>query len=484
MIRAAILCRVSTEGQRDNTSLPEQRRILTEICDRQGWAWEAFDEVESGGAGLANRPVLAALMGRIAAGEFERLVVLVPDRLSRAGVGELEQIAAALAKVGARLVTTSGEIDPADPDQGFMLDVQAVIAKREREVTRRRTISGRDARVREGGFGGHPVPFGWRRVYATDGSSHFEIDPGPAALVREVFERYAAGVEGQARIADALGLQQTRVKYLLANPRYAGLEHWRRLSYRDYDRPAITVQSQAFPAIVSVELWERCQAVKDRKRNKGSGTRGPGKWPLSGILRCDRCGSPCYYWGDGRGEGLRYYACRDRACRPKTYWRTEEAHAAVLDALPSMLVHLADAAAELPEGDGRANALRARLAELAAEEDKLWREHLAGMPGDRYRRLAAAQDEARRQIEAQLAEIERQERQARAVPTGGDDMAAIIGRADRLDRDGLRLLFAGLLDRVTLAAEGGEVRRAGRLYRLPVVSAATLVDGRSWVTPK
>jgi site-specific DNA recombinase len=491
MINAAILCRVSTEGQRENTSLADQRRILTELADRQGWAWEVFDEVESGGAGVANRPVLAQILGRIAAGEFQRLVVLVPDRLSRAGVGELEQISATLARVGARLVTQAGEIDPSNLDHGLILDMQGVMAKNERLRIRDRTIRGREAIAKAGGFTGHPVPFGWRRVWQSDGSTVIEVDEVAAAVVRGMFEAYATGSVGAVSIANDLNARGitlhgrpwsgVAVRRILASNLYQGVQEWRAPRRQHAtDLPRFHVASTAFPAIVNPDLWQACAAVRSRR---ASAPKPPsaGDWPLTGILRCPECdGSMAASMAGTKVAGgpYWYYRCGRSACKRGRMVRADVAHRVVFDAVGKATAWAASLPAVIADDDsGDLAGLRAQLAACDRQEKDLWRQKQAGMDEDQWRRLNGIAMEDRGRVEAAIRAAERQRPVASGAPIGEvtADPAWLDSRAD------LRELFVAVFERVILYPHGSSKRPGStgpaQGWR---VGRATLVDGHVW----
>lgn len=489
MIRAAILCRVSSEGQRDNTSLPEQERILTDLCQRNGWAFEVFREVESGGAGLANRPVLSQILGRVAAGEFQRVCVLMQDRLTRAQLGEIEQIGNTLAKVGAKLVTPSGEFDPSDPDQGFMLDINAVLAKREREVIRQRVIRGKEVIAKEGRFTGHVIPYGWRKVFAEDGSTTIVVVPEQAAAVRRAFDLYATGLHSFYQVAETLNAEghsfsdgtpwhHHRARLLLTNSRYAGLEEWRRERNKRLHKvslPGFVVPSAAFPPIIPVELWERARQVYEQRRSPVTRKRGA-SWPLSGILRCRGCGGTMRQ--DDQGDGRRYYSCLARCAKPQR-WRADLAHEAVTARLGDLLRELeaAEPPAEPTAGD-RSGELHARLAALDAAEWDLWQAKQAGkVTDDAFYRLSQRQAQERRAIEAELAAVTK--------PTATRPMLAdVAGLVEMMasadDWADLRQLFTLALQAVTLVRTSGKIRSGRHWLNKPRLASAITVDERHW----
>ena len=83
-MRTAIYCRVSTPGQKNTTSLPEQERINREKAAALGWDVSephVYHEVE-GGEDLY-RPHMDRLWDAIMRHEIDGVIVDVLDRLSR-----------------------------------------------------------------------------------------------------------------------------------------------------------------------------------------------------------------------------------------------------------------------------------------------------------------------------------------------------------------------------------------------------------------
>ena len=83
-MRTAIYCRVSTPGQKNTTSLPEQERINRAHAAQLGWDVSephVYHEVE-GGEDLY-RPCMDRLWDAIQAHEIDGVIIDVLDRLSR-----------------------------------------------------------------------------------------------------------------------------------------------------------------------------------------------------------------------------------------------------------------------------------------------------------------------------------------------------------------------------------------------------------------
>ena len=148
-----------------------------------------------------------------------------------------------------------------------------------------------------------PPPYGY---YMED--KKWLIDESAAAIVRDVFQRFADG-EGMRSIAVDIGNRGVRTRqgnapdnrfidYMLNNPTYIGMVRrspngTRAITKRDYHNDdIITVYGQHEP-IISADLWNRVQErVKQIKAAypKYAKREQPIDYMLKGITRCSACG--------------------------------------------------------------------------------------------------------------------------------------------------------------------------------------------------
>ena len=141
---------------------------------------------------------------------------------------------------------------------------------------------------------------------------HFEPDPDTAPVVRRIFEEYAAG-ERAVDIVDRLNAEgyrtingkpfsKTSVPLILKNEKYLGT-----YIYKD-----IRVEN-AFPAIVTRELFDKCEQLMKRHHRSPAAARETNSL-LTSKLFCGQCGEPMT--GDGgtgkSGKVYYYYICNKR----------------------------------------------------------------------------------------------------------------------------------------------------------------------------
>jgi DNA invertase Pin-like site-specific DNA recombinase len=251
MTRAAIYARMSTDKQSE-ASTADQVRECRRFAEREGYQVAPgliFEEAGISGASRHNRPKLLELVARI--DEWDVLVCFDFSRLARNQEDQgwirnrlrLHRRCALEASTGQDLANIGSR-------------VMGVVNEEYIEKLRADTRRGLRGRV-ERGFRAGGVPFGYRSVQEPSGRLDARGLPIPsgfrlvvheerAAIVRELFDRYAAG-EGYRALAhrlNARGVESPRgngwapsaIHPLLQNEIYRGEYIWNRSEWvKDHD---------------------------------------------------------------------------------------------------------------------------------------------------------------------------------------------------------------------------------------------------------
>jgi DNA invertase Pin-like site-specific DNA recombinase len=296
--------------------------------------------------------------------------------------------------------------------RSVMRAIVASQATQKREDVRANATRGSRGTAAQG-FWGTRSPYGYRRrvVYppgrdrileahqrkAPDEKVVLVPDESEAAIVRELYERYASGTETLASLTDWLrDIAPTRkwtrpaVRYTLTSPAYVGdVVSGRVQAETAQRRPEAewVTTRDAHPAIVSRALFAACQDVL--ARNLAWTSRVRTDWLVSGIVLC-RCGQPFVAGGGNanRPRVARSYRCvsksgivRDRCEYPGTV-KKEWLESAVLDTIAAfvshksqrarLLRHLDAALAEVRRAPkASASALEQQIAEQATVRNRL-----------------------------------------------------------------------------------------------------------------
>src|SRR6516162_4980261 len=342
---AAIYARVSSARQAKDETIGSQLAALREHAGKSRLdvpeEWVFADEGHSGATLV--RPALEALRDLSAQGCLDVVLVYSPGRLARKFAYQALLIEE-LARCGTRVEFVKGPRGDSPEDQ-LLVQFQGMFAEYEKAQLMERYRRGKAHRARTGSVNVlSGAPFGYRYVRKTDlAGACYEINQGEAALVAELFRRYAdqgATIADLARWLTGQGVRTRTGKHrwdrsviwgMLRNPAYAGtavfgktmavhqpagLNRVARLQGRSTPRAVKTVDRPreewtqiAVPAIVDQDTFARVQQrLEDNKRYAARNTKVPSL--LQGLAACTACGYG-YYRTSTRttNKKIYYYRC-------------------------------------------------------------------------------------------------------------------------------------------------------------------------------
>jgi DNA invertase Pin-like site-specific DNA recombinase len=265
---------------------------------------ETFSDIDySGYRGAKPRPGLEQLKAR----RFEFSSVIIP-RLSRFGrsMKDLVALFDLFDRDDIGLVFLDINVDTSTSQGRLLRNIMAAFAEYESDVKSDYARANQRLLAQEGRPQGPLAPYGYV-MQGSKGERTFAIDPERAGIVREIFERYAAGGEGFSRIARDLNARNVRgtkgglwtrerARTLIDNPAFVGLRAHGGETYK-----------AAWPAIVSKELWDRVRDAREFNRSKVR-PREKRRYLLSGLITCGVCGRRLQHHTVGAGR--RVYECR------------------------------------------------------------------------------------------------------------------------------------------------------------------------------
>ena len=373
MIRAVIYARYSSHAQKD-ASIEQQLRVCRQWArehDIQIVA-EYCDHAISGTSD--KRPEFLRMIKDSAKGRWERVLVYKIDRFARNRY-DSAMYKARLKKNGVKVYSVMEPIP--DGPEGILLEsvlegsAEYYSANLSQNIRRGMHDNALACKVNNGG-----LPLGLKK--GEDGK--YAIEPAGAAVVREIFEMYAAGANVTEIIAtlNSRGLRTSRgarwnknsLHTILRNERYAGVYIWKDVRIEG-----------GIPAIISKELFDAVQEQLKKVARAPAAARTDVDYMLTGKLFCGHCGSAMVgESGTGKsGRKFYYYACikrkRQKACDKKPVkkdWIEETIvrqtrERCLTDEVIAVIV---DAALELQERERDDSVLRSFEAELL--EVKRW----------------------------------------------------------------------------------------------------------------
>ncbi|TXT48536.1 MAG: recombinase [Limisphaerales bacterium] len=307
-------------------SIDAQLTELREFASREGIGIVA-ELIEKQSAKTPGRPIFDAMLKRIEAGEAEGILAWHPDRLARNSV-DGGRIIYMLDTQLIRTLKFPRSWFENTPQGKLMLHNDFGFSKYYVDSLSENTKRGLREKVRRGEFPGR-AGFGYLNDYRT---KKLVVDRARAPLVKEVFERYAAGdatldtlrqflYERGLRSSTGKSVGRSFVSQLLSNPIYYG-----------HFLYAGEVHEGSHEPIITKALFDQVDAVLNRRWRYSPAEKENAPKALLGLLRCAECG------GGITGEiqkGHTYYRCtkKNKAQRCRQPYVREEALATQLSAL-------------------------------------------------------------------------------------------------------------------------------------------------------
>jgi DNA invertase Pin-like site-specific DNA recombinase len=461
-MRVALYLRVSTARQAEkDLSIPDQRRQLKGWCDDKGLQIVA-EYVERGASATdERRPEFQRMIEDATADDGSFNVVLVHSfsRFFRDSF-QFELHRRSLEKHGVMLISITQEVSE-DPSGQMFRQICAMFDEYQSRENAKHVLRAMKENARQGYWNGGPPVYGYRAVTvecrADAIKKRLDIEPGEAAMVRDVFDHYLEG-KGLRAIAhhlnrEGLTYRKSRkftsglVHQILTCEAYAGTHYFNRTNAKTKQRkdPSEWVNF-ATPEIIERDTFDNVQArLKARRPSRTPPRIVNGPTLLTGIAKCGTCGGGMTI-RTGKGGRYRYYACNNRISEGTTTCKGRNVPMAQLDdvvleqlekrvfapdrlkALLESLIdrsrnksqELAEKAKELRNSvrtiEDKIRRLYEALAEGTVTDTDIFRQTLSGLERDREEHLRLVSSlEQRRVVPSHLLNRKKLERFAAAM---------------------------------------------------------------------
>lgn len=297
--------RVSSEGQLDGYSIPQQIDIIENYCKIKGW--NLVKTYVDGGFSGANtkRPALQDLIEHLDL--YDLVLVYCLDRLSRSQKDTLALIDL-FAEHDVKFASVQENFDTSTPLGMAMVGILSVFAQLERENIKERMSLGRKGRAKKGLWrAGSNVPTGYSYI---DG--HLIIREDEAVQIRKIFELYLQGwtinqirhyMHDNYTNRYSSWAQQSAISTTLRNPLYIGM--------LPSKSDGVVYQGE-HEAIIDKDTFDKVQdLLKARTDNFDEARKHPfkAKYLLTGFLYCGECGGRCSITNTHTHA---YYGCRKK----------------------------------------------------------------------------------------------------------------------------------------------------------------------------
>jgi site-specific DNA recombinase len=314
---ARIYVRRSNEEQSGYSPQAQERECRAFCATEQLQVARVY--IDDGVSGTKRtRPALDQLVADARPGDV--IVVHHFDRLSRDTAFLLDLVFLHLEPRNIIIRSVQGGIDPYSAVGKLVLTVQGGASAYHIDNLKREIKKGIREKAQQGGWVGG-LPQGYSSAWDIDnkgvrvrGSGRATPDDD-APIIREIFERYASGVESTRSLAIDLNTRgfTSRGRYgrmpwtadqisaVLGNPFYIGL-----IRYRGQELPG------AHEPLITRETWEQVAFIRERRNQGGGHMHGIRQLGLlSEFGRCEWCDEPLHWIRMGKTQ-RRYYVCRNK----------------------------------------------------------------------------------------------------------------------------------------------------------------------------
>ena len=294
--------RVSSDGQVENYSIPQQKKAIENYCVAKGWELIKI-YVDGGFSGASmNRPALQELITNIKL--YDLVLVFKLDRLSRSQKDTLTLIEL-FDNANCKFASIQENFDTSTPLGMAMIGILSTFAQLEREQIKERMALGRKGRTEKGLWrAGSNVPTGYDYI---DG--HLVIREDEAIQIRKIFELALKGwtinkirqyMHANYTNRYSSWGQQSAVSTTLRNPLYIGM--------LPSKTDGVNYQGEHEP-IIDVDTFNRVQQILDARLDSYDPVlKHPfkAKHLLTGLTFCGECGGRVSCVGTHKYS---YYGC-------------------------------------------------------------------------------------------------------------------------------------------------------------------------------
>lgn len=302
--------RVSSEGQTENYSIPEQTEMIKNYCAAKSWNL-IKTYVDAGYTGAnTERPALNDMLENL--DYYDIVLVYKLDRLSRSQKDVLSLIEI-LNEHDCKFASIFENFDTSTPLGMAMLGIMAAFAQLERETIKERMSLGRRGRIKKGLWrAGSNVPTGYDYI---DG--HLVIREDEAVQIRKIFDLYLSGwtinkirqyMHANYTNRYSSWAQSSAVSTTLRNTIYIGM--------LPSKRDGIDYKGE-HEAIIDVDKFNEVQRLlKARSENFDPALKHPFKANhlLTGFTYCGECGGRVSCIGTHKYS---YYGCHRNTADPR-----------------------------------------------------------------------------------------------------------------------------------------------------------------------
>ena len=337
---------MDAEARGEGETLARHEKTLLDFAGRNKLnVTKIYREVVSGET-IASRPEMQKLLLEVEQGIPAGVLVMEVERLARGDTKDQGIVAEAFKFGGVKIITPMKTYDPDNEFDEEYFEFGLFMSRREYKSINRRLQRGRLASLQEGKYIAGAAPYGYQKVKIKNAKGYtLEIVPDQANVVKLIYDLYTTGELQDDNTYKKLGIylickkldalmihpvinkswSTATVKDILTNPTYTGKVRWQwRRCVKTIENGNIVekrpkdkncaLYDGIHEAIISQEQFDTAQSILSTRSNAPVASNKILKNPLSGIVRCGKCGKPMTrIKNKGKSE---YYSlmCPNRNC--------------------------------------------------------------------------------------------------------------------------------------------------------------------------
>ncbi len=332
-LRVTFYARVSTHKEVQLNSQENQIQTFTEmITNNPNWVLVSgyIDTIR--GESAANRDSFQQMINDAKRGMFDLIICKEISRFSRDILDSISYTRE-LFQNNVGVYFTSDNLCTIDRDSELRLGIMASIAQQEVARLSERIKFGHKKAIENGVVMGNSRIFGYTKK---DGK--LVIDEKEAEMVKMIYELYATGDYSLRKISNTIyekgyrnhsgnRISHLTIKSILQNPKNKGYYCGNKVKILDYRTKKqhflkkddwITYKDETgevVPAIVTEELWNRCNDMLEKRRvTEMVGNYGGKRFtsPLSGKIICAHCNKSYHHntYNHQRDEIKKHWICQ------------------------------------------------------------------------------------------------------------------------------------------------------------------------------
>ncbi len=334
------------EAHGEGETLARHEHMLQELAGRLHITISRFYREIVSAETIQDRPAVHELLHDISNGHCDGVLVVEVERLARGDTNDQGTIAKCFKFSETPIITPAKIYDPNDEFDEEYFEFGLFMSRREYKTINRRIQRGRTASVKEGKWIASTAPYGYERVKLKEDKGYtLKILPEQAKIIRLIYDLYLNGEVQEdgskkrlghyliCKKLDSMGIRPANskqwspssIKDILNNHTYIGKVCWgkeiQRNVFEDGKVKKIREKNSDFqiydglhPAIIEESVFWQVQALKEARPISPVVSNKILKNPLSGILRCGKCGSLMTRVKSSTKDNYYSLMCPNRSC--------------------------------------------------------------------------------------------------------------------------------------------------------------------------